>query len=158
MGAPSRDGRRVRRAAHLRVASLNHVFATGVLLLRAPAGKAVGVVYLSRPHDPVAARQEGTAIVAGEGGAHRSPHPPRSGGGSADRLAAGSLRGLSVARGPAAQARLCREEEDRRDVVEDDYSQDEDEDGEAEDREEDDRKKVLIEGVSATIRPTARVL
>jgi len=57
VGAPEGDGRRVRRAADLRLAPLDHVLAEGLLFLRAPEDE------ISRGLDHAGTRDEVEAPI-----------------------------------------------------------------------------------------------
>src|SRR5687767_13984597 len=91
MGTPARDSRRARRAARLRVASLDHVLAEGVLLLRSPETAFSRGVCLSATHAHRAADPPGDAIVEVQGGPSDSGPSPRRGRIADYRLAAGGV-------------------------------------------------------------------
>src|SRR5687768_9872004 len=68
VAAVARGSGRVRRAAYLRISSLDHVLAEGVLLLRAPETAIPRSVRLSATHDHGAADPAGDPVVEVEGG------------------------------------------------------------------------------------------
>src|SRR5262245_18347179 len=82
LGAAARNGRGVRRPAHLRVPQFNHVLAEVLLLLRTPEAETPRVMRLPGPDRARAGGDAGHAVVEVEGRSHHSRHTPRPGRGA----------------------------------------------------------------------------
>ena len=92
MGTSTRNRERVRGTADLRIPSLDHVFAQGVLLLRSAEEESSGGVVLSGPDCKVADGAEDDAILTNQSCASGPDHPQGPGGVTAHRLAQRSFR------------------------------------------------------------------
>src|SRR6185503_5792505 len=100
VGAAARSGIGTRRAAHLRVAQVDHVRAQDLLLLRAAEAELPRGLRVPRPSAETPAHSPGRPVVEDEIRAPGPDHASRRGRGAADGLAAGSVRaaGRSAAR------------------------------------------------------------
>src|SRR5262249_48348586 len=89
--------------ARLRVASLDHVLAVVVLLLRAAAEQVSRGVHFSWPHAQGAAGAARAAELHGQNRAPRARPTPGRGRGADHRLAAGSLRAAGSSGGKSGE-------------------------------------------------------